>query len=272
MAIDRDIAVLKCSTPEGIESGEKTARMGVVPVNFSVLNARRHRSGEKAEPGLDAVTDSVCSTPEGIGAGRSAVFFFDSHDRMCAQRPKASERGEASPTRSPPRIMCSTPEGIGAGRRSRRTAAPGLVQMCSTPEGIGAGEVEPAPRLDRQRQVLNARRHRSGRSRDVPGVRGGSKEHRASPAPMPSALSTRSPSPRRDRLRLLPLRCLRASSTEKLTGTIPSLAVFSPLRCLRASALEAAMSPCQWPSESDPPWPQKFTHPRGRAGGSALTA
>ena len=55
-------------------SGEKVESAHVADLAEAVLNARRHRSGEKLSWNAKAdVFEDPCSTPEGIGAARSAL-------------------------------------------------------------------------------------------------------------------------------------------------------------------------------------------------------
>ena len=133
---------IACSTPEGIGAGI-TAVVRRLASGEQVLNARRHRSGNysrapatrsrqatraqrpkasERELRRNARTSirssSVCSTPEGIGAG------ITRHDArgLLRRRPVLNARRHRS----------------GNYFRMSRFADVGI-RVCSTPEGIGAG-------------------------------------------------------------------------------------------------------------------------------------
>ena len=120
-------------------SGEKPL---VVPERLrlhAVLNARRHRSGEKFAEYCGVRDYSGAQRPKASERGEGLCVLFGG-EFFCAQRPKASERGEvARRQRSSSVHACSTPEGIGAGRSPENGVLRYAFTRCSTPEGIGAG-------------------------------------------------------------------------------------------------------------------------------------
>ena len=136
----------------------------------------------------------MCSTPEGIGAGITSSTRRRQNEPLCAQRPKASERELLLDGSQPPIVQCQ--QVLNARRHRSGNYLPlgknaEGVPVCSTPEGIGAGitmqtatqmateragaqrpkasERELLRRHDLEeqieREVLNARRHRSGNYR-----------------------------------------------------------------------------------------------------------
>ena len=120
---------------------------------YRVLNARRHRSGEisRAESERAAAPVNKCSTPEGIGAARSAAVRREArHESMAldvlnARRHRSGESSSRSMWHSARSAHeCSTPEGIGAASHSSMGAHFAMA--------LSRGA------------VLNARRHRSGES------------------------------------------------------------------------------------------------------------
>ena len=180
----------RAQRPKASERGDRSQRSTRHGERLGVLNARRHRSGENSRANASARRHDVCSTPEGIGAGRTAgprssaassrVLNARGHrsgensprasmpalDASGAQRPRASERGELDERRCRPTEArwCSTPEGIGAGRtrasRERRRSCAACAQRPKASEREEPGVAERMRRCDVV--VLNARRHRSG--------------------------------------------------------------------------------------------------------------
>jgi len=108
-----------------------------------VLNARRHRSGRTRKTGRAGIPLTLVLNARRHRSGRTKRGIFRLwRYYCCAQRPKASERKNAgTAVLSFMTDGCSTPEGIGAEERSRRRGA--------SPSDT---------------RVLNARRHRSGRT------------------------------------------------------------------------------------------------------------
>ncbi len=107
----------------------------------TVLNARRHRSGEFQSFASRYAWSSACSTPEGIGAASSTAAKKSLRDILQCSTPEgigaaSSPKGTSSYASS--LFECSTPEGIGAASTRQPLPGPSATIACSTPEGIGA--------------------------------------------------------------------------------------------------------------------------------------
>ncbi len=109
--------------------------------------AQRPRASERGDlvPRRSDCDVSECSTPEGIGAGRSyGSRLLPRWTARSAQRPRASERGDL---RLIERMtarrggVCSTPEGIGAGRSWRARAARLEVTCAQRPRASERGDL-----------------------------------------------------------------------------------------------------------------------------------
>ena len=116
-AVGREGVGHVCSTPEGIEAGrtsqnsrcslrkkgaqrpratrrEERYGAGHGAARGLVLNARGHRGGKNPPLGQLNPGSPVCSTPEGIEAGRTAGRVGADNQQSGAQRPRASRREE----------------------------------------------------------------------------------------------------------------------------------------------------------------------------------
>ena len=207
-----------CSTPEGIEAGrttplknspelgpgaqrprasrreERVDRNDVLRAEL-VLNARGHRGGKNAAScssvrddsghvcstpeGIEAgrppagrlrpVRAAECSTPEGIEAGRTSWSMPPCMYTACAQRPRASRREEHYGRRGDHRglLGCSTPEGIEAGRTSPRRSGSRCSASAQRPRA--SRREEPCTRGPCTRQVFGAQRPRASRREERAG-------------------------------------------------------------------------------------------------------
>ena len=112
-SLDAQTCVPRCSTPGGIETV-----IGAPPYPrrrpLPVLNARRHRDGDRTEGTDIPAADAWCSTPGGIETviGRPSSFTWRSV------------------------VVCSTPGGIETVIGGSTLATTTSSNMCSTPGGI----------------------------------------------------------------------------------------------------------------------------------------
>ena len=139
-----------------------------------VLNARGHRGGKNALPTMRIFRRNMCSTPEGIEAGRTTQARANEPSFPCAQRPRASRREEPStPSTSPGGQRCAqrprasrreepprgavplapfdlvlNARGHRGGKNVRTPHGQVTTHQCSTPEGIEAGRTMLAGRID----------------------------------------------------------------------------------------------------------------------------